>query len=148
MHNALYDLPAVLALTSFLLLYVWRQEPAAAEAEAKPNEAPYDKPVVVTVMGLMAGFVSWRLFSWKVMGAPALLRGSRDTWIIVGFTAALAVYMLWRNRDSLATGDTVRHKKWGEGIVTGIRSAEEVVVRFPEQGEKTLHVRYAPIEKV
>ena len=48
----------------------------------------------------------------------------------------------------LATGDTVRHKKWGEGIVTGIRSAEEVVVRFPEQGEKTLHVRYAPIEKV
>jgi DNA helicase-2/ATP-dependent DNA helicase PcrA len=48
----------------------------------------------------------------------------------------------------LATGDTVRHTKWGEGIVTGIRSAEEVVVRFPEQGEKTLHVRYAPIEKV
>ena len=32
--------------------------------------------------------------------------------------------------------------------MTGIRSAEEVVVRFPEQGEKTLHVRYAPIEKV
>jgi DNA helicase-2/ATP-dependent DNA helicase PcrA len=48
----------------------------------------------------------------------------------------------------LATGDTVRHTKWGEGIVTGVRSAEEVVVRFPEQGEKTLHVRYAPIEKV
>jgi DNA helicase-2/ATP-dependent DNA helicase PcrA len=48
----------------------------------------------------------------------------------------------------LATGDTVRHTKWGEGIVIGIRSAEEVVVRFPEQGEKTLHVRYAPIEKV
>ena len=105
--NALYDLPAVLAFTSFLLLYVWRQEPAPAEAEAKPTEAPYDKPVVVTVMGLMAGFVSWRLFSWKVMGAPALLRGSWDTGIIVGFTAALAVYMLWRNRDSLATGDTV-----------------------------------------
>jgi DNA helicase II / ATP-dependent DNA helicase PcrA len=48
----------------------------------------------------------------------------------------------------LATGDTVLHTKWGEGIVTAIRSAEEVVVRFPEQGEKTLHVRYAPISKV
>ncbi len=48
----------------------------------------------------------------------------------------------------LATGDTVRHRAWGEGIVIGVASAEEVVVRFPEQGEKRLHVAYAPIEKV
>ncbi len=53
-----------------------------------------------------------------------------------------------RDVPLLATGDTVKHAKWGEGIVTGIRSAEEIVVRFPEQGEKTLHVRYAPIEKI
>ncbi len=48
----------------------------------------------------------------------------------------------------LATGDTVRHKAFGEGVVIGVRSAEEIVVRFPGQGEKTLHVAYAPIEKV
>jgi hypothetical protein len=48
----------------------------------------------------------------------------------------------------LATGDTVRHKAWGEGIVIQVATAEEVVVRFPEQGEKRLHVAYAPIEKV
>ena len=29
-----------------------------------------------------------------------------------------------------------------------VATAEEVVVRFPEQGEKRLHVAYAPIEKV
>jgi DNA helicase-2/ATP-dependent DNA helicase PcrA len=48
----------------------------------------------------------------------------------------------------LATGDTVRHKAWGEGVVIQVATAEEVVVRFPEQGEKRLHVAYAPIEKV
>jgi DNA helicase-2/ATP-dependent DNA helicase PcrA len=56
-----------------------------------------------------------------------------------------------RPRDELpllATGDTIRHKAFGEGVVIGVRSAEEIVVRFPGQGEKTLHVAYAPIEKV
>ena len=48
----------------------------------------------------------------------------------------------------LATGDTVRHKTWGEGVVIQVATAEEVVVRFPDQGEKRLHVAYAPIEKV
>ncbi len=48
----------------------------------------------------------------------------------------------------LATGDTVRHKAWGEGVVIQVATAEEVVVRFPGQGEKRLHVAYAPIEKV
>jgi hypothetical protein len=33
-------------------------------------------------------------------------------------------------------------------VVIGVRSAEEIVVRFPDQGEKTLHIAYAPIEKV
>jgi DNA helicase-2/ATP-dependent DNA helicase PcrA len=48
----------------------------------------------------------------------------------------------------LATGDTVRHKAWGEGTVIQVATAEEIVVNFPSQGEKRLHVLYAPIEKV
>ncbi len=48
----------------------------------------------------------------------------------------------------LGTGDTVRHTKWGEGIVIGVESADIVLVRFPTQGEKRLHVGYAPIERV
>ena len=47
-----------------------------------------------------------------------------------------------------ASSDTVRHKAWGEGVVIQVATAEEVVVRFPGQGEKRLHVAYAPIEKV
>jgi len=48
----------------------------------------------------------------------------------------------------LATGDAVRHRAWGEGIIVAVPSADEVVVRFPEVGEKRLRVDYAPIERV
>jgi DNA helicase-2/ATP-dependent DNA helicase PcrA len=48
----------------------------------------------------------------------------------------------------LGTGDTVKHAKWGEGIVIGVESTDIVIVRFPTEGEKRLHVGYAPIEKV
>ena len=48
----------------------------------------------------------------------------------------------------IAVGDTVRHGTFGEGIVIGVPSAEEIVVRFPQSGERRLHVAYAPIEVV
>jgi DNA helicase-2/ATP-dependent DNA helicase PcrA len=55
-----------------------------------------------------------------------------------------------RRQDTpeLATGDTVRHSSWGEGIVIGIPAPDEVIVRFPEAGERRLNVAYAPIERV
>lgn len=46
-------------------------------------------------------------------------------------------------------GDRVRHRKWGEGVVvqaTGRGPDAEVKVAFPNQGIKTLLVRYAPLE--
>jgi DNA helicase-2/ATP-dependent DNA helicase PcrA len=48
----------------------------------------------------------------------------------------------------ISTGDTIRHLRWGDGIVIGVPSAEEVLVRFPEAGERRLHVAYAPIELI
>ena len=55
-----------------------------------------------------------------------------------------------RRQDTpdLATGDTVRHTSWGEGIVIGVPAPDEVIVRFPEAGERRLNVAYAPIERV
>jgi DNA helicase II / ATP-dependent DNA helicase PcrA len=73
-------------------------------------------------------------------GAASLASGQRPA-VTVGI----------RRREDipqLATGDAVRHRAWGDGIVIGVASAEEVVVRFPEQGEKRLHIAYAPIEKI
>ncbi|MBE0466863.1 MAG: ATP-binding domain-containing protein, partial [Candidatus Desulforudis sp.] len=48
-------------------------------------------------------------------------------------------------------GDRVRHQKWGEGVVVqtkGSGQEAEIKVAFPEQGIKTLLVRYAPLEYV
>lgn len=50
----------------------------------------------------------------------------------------------------IAVGDDVRHAKWGEGVVldlTGEGDKVEVVVRFPEVGEKRLLLAWAPLEK-
>ncbi len=46
----------------------------------------------------------------------------------------------------ISTGDTVRHATLGEGIVIACPTPEEVIVRFPESGERRLRVEYAPLE--
>ena len=46
----------------------------------------------------------------------------------------------------ISTGDTIRHRTFGEGIVISVPTAEEIIVRFPTSGERRLHVAYAPIE--
>ena len=46
----------------------------------------------------------------------------------------------------ISTGDTVRHATLGEGIVIACPTPEEVVVRFPDSGERRLRVEYAPLE--
>ncbi len=48
----------------------------------------------------------------------------------------------------ISAGDTIRHRTWGEGIVISVPSVEEILVRFPEAGERRFHVAYAPIEVV
>ncbi len=51
----------------------------------------------------------------------------------------------------LKTGDDVRHKKWGEGVILAIEGSgdkAEARIRFPEVGEKTLLLSWAPLEKV
>ena len=47
-------------------------------------------------------------------------------------------------------GDDVRHAKWGDGIVIdmeGTGDKAEVVVRFPEIGEKRLLLAWAPLQR-
>lgn len=47
-------------------------------------------------------------------------------------------------------GDTVVHKKWGDGVVVGVTGSgidQEIKVAFPDRGVKDLIVKYAPISK-
>jgi DNA helicase-2/ATP-dependent DNA helicase PcrA len=51
----------------------------------------------------------------------------------------------------VAAGDTVRHDRWGEGVVltvSGSGSDAEATVRFEDAGEKRLLLAYAPLTKV
>lgn len=49
---------------------------------------------------------------------------------------------------TFAVGDEVVHKKFGRGRVVAVKSSDQVTVLFPTEGEKTLLVSYAPLEKV
>lgn len=48
----------------------------------------------------------------------------------------------------LATGDTVRHRTLGSGIVTRIEPDGVVTVRFEDGAERRLILDYAPLEKI
>lgn len=53
--------------------------------------------------------------------------------------------------STLQAGDTVLHRKWGQGTVIKIRGAgekAEVDVDFPGMGIKTLMVKFAPLRKI
>ncbi|MEW5706392.1 MAG: DNA helicase PcrA [Actinomycetota bacterium] len=49
--------------------------------------------------------------------------------------------------SSFSVGDSVYHKKFGEGRVVDIKGPEQVTVFFLGEGEKTLLLSYAPLEK-
>ncbi|MCL5290925.1 MAG: UvrD-helicase domain-containing protein [Actinobacteria bacterium] len=44
-------------------------------------------------------------------------------------------------------GDRIKHPQFGEGLVTAVSSPGQITVLFSE-GEKTLHLSYAPLEKL
>ncbi len=51
---------------------------------------------------------------------------------------------------SVSAGDTVEHKTFGTGVVTGVQGAGDkavAVVQFAES-EKRLLLRYAPLKKI
>jgi DNA helicase-2/ATP-dependent DNA helicase PcrA len=48
-------------------------------------------------------------------------------------------------------GDQVRHPKWGIGTImfkSGSGDKIKVIVLFPEEGRKTLMLKYAKLEKL
>ncbi len=50
----------------------------------------------------------------------------------------------------IASGDTVVHERWGEGIVltvSGNGDGAEATISFPEVGEKRVLLAYAPLTK-
>ncbi len=56
-----------------------------------------------------------------------------------------------RETPAIVAGDTVRHERWGEGVVvttTGGGEDAEATIRFEDIGEKRVLLAYAPLTKV
>jgi SAM-dependent methyltransferase len=99
--NALYDLPVVVSLTGFLLLYLmWRERKKTVDS-ARFLDAPYDRPVVLALAGLLVAYAAWRLAAGRFFGAQAFLSAPHDPVVLLSSTALLAIYLLWRTRGSL-----------------------------------------------
>lgn len=75
---------------------------------------------------------------------PGIMRGGRN--VAFPFEPAPSGPAL-----SLAVGNRVRHKKWGDGTVVEVRGQgdnAELKIDFPGLGFKTLLAKYAPLEKI
>ncbi len=102
--NALYDLPIVLCLTSFLLLWLlWRDRGEKSAGSAKFLDAPYDKPVIGVMIAGLVGYLVYRLHAAN-HGGPRFLNADYDPWVLLGIAGAIALYVLWRGRGSVDEG--------------------------------------------
>lgn len=106
--NGLYDLPIVVSLTSFMLLYLlWRERGKEAD-EATFLDKPYDKVVVGVLATALLGYIAVRLVaartgSPEILSAP-FLHSVYDARVMLGLAGAIAVYVLWRGRGSINEG--------------------------------------------
>jgi hypothetical protein len=103
LFNALYDLPVVLSLTAFLLLYLlWRERsvPLPVPESSKFLDAAYDKPIVFTLIGILVAYSAGRFIQGRFMHGRAFLNAPHDPVILLSITGALSLYMLWRTRGS------------------------------------------------
>ena len=107
LFNAVYDLPVVISLTSFLLVYLlWKGRPKGAPESLLPPEpflgASSDKVVVGVLSAALFGFIAWRMIGAR-MGAPRFLTATYDSRVLLGIGGALVLYVLWRRRGFLDT---------------------------------------------
>ena len=103
--NALYDLPVVVSLTAFVLLYLlWRERGIGKPDSSAFLDNPVDKAVVLTLVTGLLGYIAWRFVSGRFLNGTAFLNASWDTTVLLSLTGALAVYLLWRTRGSMDDG--------------------------------------------
>lgn len=107
--NGLYDLPIVVSLTAFMLVYLLWLERGKASSEAVGTESflskGSDKAVVTILTLLLIGYIALRLAAAKY-GHPAILRepflsAPYDAPVFLGIVGLIAAYVLWRGRGAM-----------------------------------------------
>ena len=106
--NGLYDLPIVVSLTSFMLVYLlWRERSKEADEESF-LDAPYDKVVIGVLVTAILGYIAVRIVAART-GSPEFLsapflHSPYDARVMLSLAGALAIYVLWRGRGSINEG--------------------------------------------
>ncbi len=107
--NGLYDLPIVVSLTGFMLVYLLWLERGRAGSNAVSDESflgePYDKVVIAVLTVALLGYVAIRLAAAK-FGYPQLLKtpflnAPYDSPVLLGIAAVIATYIFWRGRGAI-----------------------------------------------
>jgi SAM-dependent methyltransferase len=128
--NGLYDLPIVVSLTGFMLVYLLWQERGQAGSkaigEASFLSAPSDKVVVAVLTAALVGYIAVRLAAAK-FGHPQFLRAPflnspYDSPVLLGIAGLIAAYIFWRGRGAL-DGQTTGDTSLNEGFVTFVIAA-------------------------
>ena len=123
--NGLYDLPIVVSLTGFMLVYLLWQERGQAGSkaigEASFLSQPSDKVAVSVLTAALAGYIAVRLAAAK-FGYPAFLKtpflnAPYDSPVLLGIAGLIAAYIFWRGRGALDD------KSVNEGFVTLVIAA-------------------------
>lgn len=87
----------------------------------------------------------------ELMAGPAEsgVDGARVAEVAAVGAAAAEAGLAGRTVIGFSVGDVVRHKQFGDGVVTAVKPPDRVTVEFePVVGTKTLLATYAPLERV
>lgn len=107
--NGLYDLPIVVSLTGFMLVYLLWLERGKAGSKAVGESSflgeSYDRAVITVMTLLLAGYIAARLIAARV-GYPSFLKAPflaspYDAPVFLGIVGLIAAYVLWRGRGAL-----------------------------------------------
>src|SRR5579863_8788165 len=107
--NGLYDLPIVVSLTGFMLVYLLWLERGPATGKAIRDSSflsePYDKVVIAVLALALVGYIAFRFLSVKfgyllIIKAP-FLNAPYDSPVLLGIAGLIASYIFWRGRGAL-----------------------------------------------
>ncbi len=106
--NGLYDLPIIVSLTAFLLVYLLWHERGKNAANTSFLDEPYDNIVIGVMTAALVVFIAVRLIAAK-FGSPAFLSqpflsGPYDSTVMLSIAGFIALYVLWRGRGSIDEG--------------------------------------------
>jgi hypothetical protein len=101
--NGLYDLPVVVCLTGFMLVYLLWQERGKAASNGSFLDESYDRIVIGILTAGVLGYIVFRLAMPTYLDAK-FLASPWDAKILLTLAGAIAVYVLWRGRGSINEG--------------------------------------------